>query len=78
MMVTCPHCQTPAGAPDWKARATHLSGNQYGKMIRVFCQACHCWTDNRIDANGAIVRWRFVGNHKPADAGNEWHERNAR
>lgn len=70
----CPHCQTPAGATEWRAKATHLWGNQHGVMIRVFCEACKSWTDNRVDGNGVVIRWRFVGNHKPVDASNEWHE----
>lgn len=72
-MATCPSCNTPTGAPDWEARQTHVWGNQHGEMVRIFCKACGYWTDNRMDCQGKVVRWRFVGQHKPENAGNEWH-----
>lgn len=43
--MNCPHCETPAGPPEWKARQTTLWANQYGYKVRLFCKVCGAWTD---------------------------------
>lgn len=58
--MNCPNCQTPAGAPDWKAHETYLWANQYGYSKRLFCSVCGQWTDFRdrhdSDSRPVIVR----------------------
>lgn len=43
--MNCPHCQTPAGPPEWKARKHILWANQHGRKTRLFCKVCGAWTD---------------------------------
>lgn len=44
-MNNCPNCNTPVGAPEWKARKTYLWANQWGDKIRIFCDVCGQWSD---------------------------------
>lgn len=62
----CRICGTLTGGPNWAARYTVLWANQHGRKIRVFCDHCGAWTDQReIYASGDDAQIKVV--HKPTN-----------